>query len=263
MHFWEDYPCPLLHLPYDIQSHYGSVYQKIWPIEGVVRKGFADHRIGIFPEWLIRRVSLHPSFIPNPAMTPAFYDHIRLKLFSGRLNTKQVTGIEAIGDYYHSKYKDLESLAYIFATVYHETAKTFEPIREYGHGAKYDYGKQLKMGKGPGKRVPYTHPVQFYYGRGFVQLTWYENYDRVGQLIGKDLLNNPDLLLTLGVSVKVLVEGMVGGWFTGRKLADYFAGPKADALNARRIINGMDQAKLIAGYYDIFLDALAPGISSI
>ena len=41
---------------------------------------------------------------------------------------------------------------------------------------------------------------------------------------------------------------MMQGLFTGKKLGDYFNGPKADWVNARRIINGTDQAANIASY---------------
>jgi putative chitinase len=187
---------------------------------------------------------------------PAFFDYVRTNLFKGKLGAEQVKGIEAILDYYFTKYSDLESLAYVLATAFHESAGTFAAVREYGRGKQYDYGKMLDMGNGPGKRVPYTTPNQLYYGRGLVQITWRSNYWAVGKKLGVDLLNNPDLALQLDVAVKILVEGMVGGWFTGKSLATYFYGPKADALNARRIINGTDKAKLIAGYYDHFFKAL-------
>jgi hypothetical protein len=34
-----------------------------------------------------------------------------------------------------------------------------------------------------------------FYGRGFIMLTWQENYQRYGELLGLDLVGNPDLLL--------------------------------------------------------------------
>ena len=45
------------------------------------------------------------------------------------------------------------------------------------------------------------------------------------------------------------------GLFTTRKLSDYFS-RSIDFLNARRIVNGMDKAQLIAGYAQIFYNAL-------
>ena len=57
------------------------------------------------------------------------------------------------------------------------------------------------------------------------------------------------------IAAKILMRGMTEGWFTGKKLSDYFI-VTDDPVNARRIINGTDKAKLIAGYYESFLGAL-------
>lgn len=48
---------------------------------------------------------------------------------------------------------------------------------------------------------------------------------------------------------------MVDGWFTGRKLSQYFEG-KIDYQGARRIINGTDKAIMIAGYAQTFFNGL-------
>jgi len=105
-------------------------------------------------------------------------------------------------------------------------------------------------------RKPYTIPDQLYYGRGHVQLTWFENYQAMGKALGIDLLNNPDLMLTMDVSVKATFLGMTKGMFTGKSLSDYFTDSKTDPLNARKIINGLDAAQKIRGYYDLFYGAL-------
>lgn len=57
-------------------------------------------------------------------------------------------------------------------------------------------------------------------------------------------------------ATNILLLGMKEGWFTGRKLSDYINQSKKDYLNARRIINGMDKASLIAGYAETFEKAL-------
>jgi len=83
--------------------------------------------------------------------TKYFYDTIRPALFSGALTPSQVSGIEAILTCCAANaITDQRSVAYILATIYHECAKTMQPIEEFGKGAKYDYGKQLKRGGGPG-----------------------------------------------------------------------------------------------------------------
>lgn len=186
-----------------------------------------------------------------------FYSEVRRNL-SSRLSTKQVEGFEAILNGWDAKnvvLYDLRYLAYMLATTWHETATTMQPIEEIGRGKTKDYGRKLKMGGGSGKRIPYDKPDKLYYGRGFVQLTWYENYEKAGQKLGVDFLNYPELVMNLDYATDILKLGMLEGWFTGKKLSDYF-GTKTDWINARRIINGMDKAQLIASYAKIFFKAV-------
>jgi hypothetical protein len=49
---------------------------------------------------------------------------------------------------------------------------------------------------------------------------------------------------------------MVRGQFTGKRLSDYISGASIDYTSARRIINGMDRASLVAGYAKTFNSAL-------
>lgn len=182
----------------------------------------------------------------------AFYDSIRATLFAGKISGKQFEGMEAIlSEYSNRCINDLRKLAYVLATAYHETAKTMQPIAEYGKGRGYDYGKKLKM-----SRQPYSTPNHIYYGRGHIQLTWYENYYSMGKKMGIDLLNNPDLMLTMSVSISAMFTGMINGMFTGKRLGDYFTADKTDPVNARKIVNGLDAAGKIKGYYELFYGAL-------
>ncbi len=181
-----------------------------------------------------------------------FYDSVRVSVFRGKLKQAQVDSMDEIFSEWDKRAVcDLRWLAYMFATVYHETAGTMQAIEEYGKGRGYKYGQKIKMN---GK--PYTTPNRIYYGRGFVQLTWYENYEAMGKRLKVDLLNEPELALDTRVATQILFEGMLFGLFTGKKLADYFLDNRADAYNARRIINGTDKAELIAGYYRKFHAAL-------
>jgi hypothetical protein len=67
-----------------------------------------------------------------------------------------------------------------------------------------------------------------------------------------DLVNNPALALQPGTAYKIMSLGMTRGLFTGKKLPDYLNDEKADYVDARRIINGLDRAELIAGYSEKF-----------
>ncbi|SIQ08601.1 Chitinase class I [Acidiphilium rubrum] len=87
-----------------------------------------------------------------------------------------------------------------------------------------------------------------YYGRGYVQLTWGENYLKLGKAIGMDeaLAEHPDDALKPGIAYKIISYGMRKGSFTGRKLSDFIQGTSCDYYNARTIINGHDHAAGIA-----------------
>ncbi len=174
-----------------------------------------------------------------------FFDQTKISLFNGKFNQTQIDGLNAILDEWEKNYskKDDRWLAYMFATTHHETDRTFRGIEEYGKGKNRPYGKNIKM-----DRTRYFDTPNLFYGRGFVQLTWYENYQKAGKKLGLDLINKPELVLEIKNATQVLFSGMMEGWFTGRKLSTYFNATIEDWKNARRIINGTDKADLIAAY---------------
>ena len=138
-----------------------------------------------------------------------------------------------------------EQIAYVLATVQHETGDVFQPIREaYYLGSKAETYRKNKLRYYP------------YYGRGYVQLTWKENYEKYGKLLGLELVTSPDLALRPDVSLFVLVHGMKTGTFTGAKLSTYFNASRVDFRNARAIINGTDKADIIAGHARKWLSTL-------
>jgi putative chitinase len=179
-----------------------------------------------------------------------FYSSVRKDF--GPLSQGQVNGFEAvINEWEISGLTDLRWLAYMFATAWHETAKTMAGVEEYGKGKGKPYGK--------------AHPKtgKIYYGRGLVQLTWYDNYLKMSKILFADerLALNPELALNLRVATDIMFEGMTtgksfAGDFTGKHLGNYFNSKSEDWFNARRIINGTDKAELIAGYGKKFLKAL-------
>lgn len=180
-----------------------------------------------------------------------FFDQIRLTLFGGHLTFNQVRGINAILNEWEERgLTDLRWLAYILATVYHEVGGRMVPVRE-GFVATDAQARRVVAARKYG--IPVGGHV--YYGRGLVQLTWYDNYKRMGDLLGIDLVRKPDLALDLRYSVKILFEGMLKGLFTMKRLSDYFMGG-ADWVNARQIINRLDKAETIATYAKRFYAAL-------
>jgi len=179
-----------------------------------------------------------------------FFDKIRASLFGRTFSQGQLNGIDTILDEWEERrLTDLRWLAYMFATVKWETAHTMQPIAEYGKGAGHSYG------------VPDPITGQTYYGRGFVQLTWKQNYEKMTKLLGIDLVNYPDKAMDMEIATQVLFEGMMRaesgiGDFTGASLDMYFNDTNEDWLNARRIINGTDKAYEIGVIGKTFFDAL-------
>jgi hypothetical protein len=179
----------------------------------------------------------------------AFFDRARERLFAGTLAQGQVDGIDAVLDEWERRPEltDLRWLAYMLATDKHETNATMQAVRE-AYWLSEDWRK--------------THLRYWpFYGRGLVQLTWRENYEKMGRFLGLPLAEQPDLALDLDVAVKVMFEGMLKaetgvGDFTGRSLEMFFNTTADDPVGARTIINGTDKAQLIAGYHYDFLTAL-------
>lgn len=158
-----------------------------------------------------------------------------IKPLFGKFTQEQVDGIDTILDEWERRgLTDLRWLAYMLATTQHETAATMQPIEEYGKGKGKKYG------------VPDPITKQTYYGRGYVQLTWKANYAKAAGIVGADLVHYPDMAMLPDVAVKILFDGMIGGWFTGNPLRHYFNATATDWINARRIINGTDKAEKIA-----------------
>ncbi|MBF6598336.1 MAG: hypothetical protein ITF98_08935 [Fermentimonas sp.] len=189
--------------------------------------------------------------------TYKFFNEINNTLFKGTLTNKQKEGIN-----YKLKAFDKHDItddrwrAYMLATSFHETARTMQPIEEIGKGAGKPYGQKRKY-----SGAVYIEPNKLFFGRGDVQLTWFENYEKMEKLLNIPLLNEPELALNPFVSARIMIEGMTRGRsnrgdFTGVSLENYFNANREDPFNARRIINGLDCAKLIEGYYRKFLSAL-------
>lgn len=179
-----------------------------------------------------------------------FFDLIRGQIFGGALNADQVKHIEAIVDASAAAGWSIPYAAYALATGQHETAR-FVHLKEIGgvgyFTRMYDVrGNRPSLARSNGNVHPGDGPR--FIGRGYVHLTWRNNYRRAGQKIGVDLESNPELAAEPGIAARVMIEGMQAGWFTGRAMRHYLDGTPPDYVGARRIINGVDKASLIAGY---------------
>ncbi|MFC3165004.1 hypothetical protein [Ciceribacter thiooxidans] len=194
-----------------------------------------------------------------------FYRAIRAEPFGGRLTDGQVRGIAAIrGEWMKTAPDgDPRHLAYMLATAFHETARTMRPVRETlastDERAIAILDRAYAAGRLPQVARPYWRrdgKGRTFLGRGFVQITHRRNYQRLSDALGIDLVSDPARAMEMEVAASVLVAGMMRGLFTGVSLADVFSGGREDWTGARRIVNGLDRAELVAGYGRAFLKAL-------
>lgn len=145
----------------------------------------------------------------------------------------------------HAKSRALlrNQVAYVLATAWHETGG-YKYMREIWGPTeaqkKYEGRKDLgNTVKGDGKK---------FLGRGFVQITGRRNYADWSKRLGIDLIKQPQLAEQPDTAARIITEGMDLGTFTGKALDDFITLSKSDFYNARKIVNGLDKAKLIEGY---------------
>lgn len=182
----------------------------------------------------------------------------------GPIKSTYLDGVRRILD--HAAKLDLtkHQVAYVLATVYHETAYWMCPIREgaWRYGQNYSDANAVAavtnavakgiIRKNYALRDPRTG--KSYYGRGLVQITWYDEYLQMGQLLGIDLVKDPDKTLEWPIALDILFTGMIKGTFrSNHKLSDIV--DAADWYAARGIINGDTKkngtkiAEIAAAYY--------------
>jgi hypothetical protein len=89
-----------------------------------------------------------------------------------------------------------------------------------------------------------------FFGRGYVQLTWWSNYATAGQSInlGIGLLFEPEKVQEPEIAYALMSYGMRtgAGFANGHRFKHYFHGPITNYVGARAMINGRDHRDDIA-----------------
>lgn len=129
---------------------------------------------------------------------------------------------------------DQRQIAYVLATAEHESLNFTKPEEDYGRQQAARLGYQ---------------GGEDYFGRGYAHLTHRDNYQRLGEALGRgsELADNPALAADPETASRILVRGMRDGLFTEQRLGQFINANNADYDGARAIVNGSDRAAHIAG----------------
>lgn len=181
-----------------------------------------------------------------------FFASVRASVFAGSLKQSQVDGLNAILDEAGRRGTALKHLAYILATIAHETGGKMQPVEEVlAYSAKRLTQVWPKRFPNLAAAQPYAHnPKKLannvyggrlgnagpddgwrYRGRGLAQITGRANYIKFG------IEATPDDALKMSVALRIAFDGMTKGVFTGKKLEDYITPTLADYYSARAIVN--------------------------
>lgn len=186
-----------------------------------------------------------------------FFAHLRsgaAPMFGKSLSRNQVAGIEGILDGFAVSGDGCDkTLAYGLATARREVGAGMIPVREGFKKTDAEARAYVlkhyaaKYGKPAG---PWGH---VYYGRGYVQLTWLDNYQREG------IAADPDKALEPEFAAELMFKGLLDGRWNGlgKGLVFYLpTGGLDDLKNARRTVNITDHWEEIAGFYRQFMAAI-------
>lgn len=158
---------------------------------------------------------------------------------------------------------DKGQIAYILGTVRRESNMGWSMLEKIDDAkANKNYSKAALPSLGNGDEA--SGDGAKYKGRGYVQITGRGNYAKWSQILGIDLIGNPDKACEPNIAAEILIVGMRDGKFApaAGPLSKYISGAKRDFLNARAIVNGgelkkyPEKAKLIVSYAESYYNAM-------
>lgn len=186
-----------------------------------------------------------------------FYASLKKTLYTTGVPQSAVTALNDILAYATTENVPLKHLAYMMATAYHEVGPNLVPKRESLNysvsGLLHTFSRERiskadanRLGRRPGERALDTARQKAianilyggewgrknlgntlpddgwnFRGGGWPQTTGRANYAKVAGLTGIDVVSNPERIVEVHVATAALVDCMVAGAYTGRKLSDY------------------------------------------
>lgn len=215
----------------------------------------------------------------------AFFTRVRAKPFGGSMSQSQVDGLNAMLD---MAPPDMTSarLAHCFAEAHHETGGAMIPRTEnlnYTSAARlcavwpkrfptvasaqpYVRNPQALAELVYGGRLGNAHPGDGwrFRGMGLVQSTGRDNARRATKRLrelgyltaAQDLEETPGLMLVPDIAAAMLFIGLSEGWYTGKRLSDFFGPGKDDPVGARRMVNPDGNGPAVAALHTGYLTAL-------
>jgi hypothetical protein len=180
------------------------------------------------------------------------------------------------------------------ATIKWETSHGFEPRLEHGcteviagdcpHGMFYC--KQTACPNNQARKYPKLSGIakcpngksqHIYHGRGYIQLTLYDNYAGMEDRLGIQLVHAPENALVADHAYKIALswfqKGPPGGKHKDKPLSDYVTAHKCDYYNARDLVNTdkdhlpkgstKDVGRLLEEYAKKFEVCLAYGMGAL
>ena len=149
---------------------------------------------------------------------------------------------------------NINYISYLLATIFWETDKKMYPSSEIRQ-IKTDTPRRREV-----KRLQDRYWNSGFYGRGYCHITWKNNYQNMSHILkasGKARYTNendsflvlhPEKALEPDIAYDIISLGMLMGAFSGngKGLAYYLDKTPSDYVNARKTVNGLDQARTIA-----------------